>query len=613
MQFSIEKRDGPARIGELLLQDKKVITPNILFINTLRFKAPGFADILITNNNKVTKKPTIRISTRMLPSLTDKLEGELSVNNYLIYPKDLPKKLHLGSIEYNKNKSINCCIIPAKKEVIDDTLKDNKATLFIVSNIVQLFSQQSKFVEFIKKLREKIGYQRMIYLPCVGDPSCFSLLAYMGVDLFDSMSAIMAARKDVLLFPNGRYKRNELEEIPCSCPTCRNRNVSDLSYSQILDHNYYALLNEIKHVRNAISSGSLRELVEMRIRADPMLIAILRILDYNHYGFLEERTPLTGRNRLLANYRESLYRPEIKRFQKRIIERYKRPKNVKILLLLPCSAKKPYSFSKSHKLFREKIKRLENPYIIHEIIITSPLGIVPRELELIYPASRYDIPVTGYWYEDEKKMIRGLLQQYLEYNTYDQVVTHVPQAIQDFVDDIVKNSINTCVGTPTSKESLNKLSDILKKITNPYRIVKKPDRIYENMKALASYQFGRKIAENLLKGCKIKGIYPYLKIMDNDIQLGMLVKERGFISLTIEGAKRIAVSGKYHVEIYDDFILKGSVFAPGVKDADESIRIGDEVIVVKNQEICGVGVAQMNGLEMKEIQHGEAVKIRHLN
>ena len=83
------------------------------------------------------------------------------------------------------------------------------------------------------------------------------------------------------------------------------------------------------------------------------------------------------------------------------------------------------------------------------------------------------------------------------------------------------------------------------------------------------------------------------------------------ISLTVDGAQRIADAETYWVEIYDDFTLKGSVFAPGVKNADNTIRIGDEVIVLKNKSLCAVGVAQMNGKEMTETTHGEAVKIRH--
>ena len=93
----------------------------------------------------------------------------------------------------------------------------------------------------------------------------------------------------------------------------------------------------------------------------------------------------------------------------------------------------------------------------------------------------------------------------------------------------------------------------------------------------------------------------------------MLTKERGLISLTLSGAEKLKESKRYWVKIYDDFTLKGSLFAPGVKDADESIRIGDEVISLRNNKICAVGVAQMNGREMKESNRGEAVKNRHLS
>jgi len=88
----------------------------------------------------------------------------------------------------------------------------------------------------------------------------------------------------------------------------------------------------------------------------------------------------------------------------------------------------------------------------------------------------------------------------------------------------------------------------------------------------------------------------------------MIIQDRGFISLTLDGAKKI---NDYFVEIYSDFELKGSVFAPGVISADGKIRIGDEVIVKNKDQIVAVGVAQMNGDEMNRSNYGEAVKVRH--
>jgi len=610
MDFQVKFRDGPARIGHLTLNKKTIVTPNIFFLDTSRCKAPAFSDILLTNRTLKTKKPTLYIGESIFSTMKNKTRKNLYLKNYLIYPKDVSKELHFSACFQNKNTQ--CCIIPGKKELIPDQGNKNDANLFIIANATQLFSQQSYFVDFQTELRKKIGYKNLIYLSCVGDPISFALLTYMGIDFFDSFSAILAARNETFLFPTGFFKKNQLPEIPCSCPTCiKTNDVSSMRYEEILQHNYSMLFSEIKLVRNAVTTGSLRELVETRVRTSPHLAALLHILDLNHYQFLEERTPIVRKQPLIATTKEALIRPEIRRFQERVLQRFEKPASAKILLLLPCSARKPYSFSKSHKLFRECLWNLANPFVVHDVILTSPLGLVPRELELIYPASTYDVAVTGHWDEDEKKMIRTLLQRYLQKNTYDAIIMHIPLAIQTFVSDLLKNPQVTCKDSPTSAESLTALSNVLQQLTQRYDCVKLQKRAYENMTSLACYQFGPALAKLLMKDCMITGKYPYQKIMHQNMQLGMVTEERGLLSLTMDGANRLIETEQYWVEIYDDFTLKGSVFAPGIKDADDSIRIGDEVLVKKKKQLCGVGVALMNGNEMTESPQGEAVKIRH--
>lgn len=54
-------------------------------------------------------------------------------------------------------------------------------------------------------------------------------------------------------------------------------------------------------------------------------------------------------------------------------------------------------------------KFMQNPEVVHEVIVTSPLGIVPMELEMIYPAAHYDISVTGEWSLDEREMVKSNL------------------------------------------------------------------------------------------------------------------------------------------------------------------------------------------------------------
>ena len=583
MQFKIKKRDGPARIGELIIDKKQIKTPNILYINTKRFKSPDFSDILITNGENKTKKPTLKFSEKLLHQRMD-------------------------------DKNNKFYIISSNENPINSYLQNDFKKIVIVANASQLLDQPKNFVDYIVDLRKKIGYQKIIYLPSVGEPKNLALLTYLGVDLFDSTKSIIAARNNILLFENGSFKTDELAENPCNCPTCYkiNKKPIEMKFQEILNHNYYAIISEIKHIRNAISQENLRNLVEIRVKTDPNITAILRNLDRNQYEFLEKRTPITSKGKIIATTMESLYRPEIKRFQERVVNRYKKPESTKILLCLPCSAKKPYSFSKSHKFFRERLLSTKNPFIVHELIITSPIGIVPRDLELVYPASSYDIPVTGVWDEIEKNILTQLLSKYLSINKYEKIIVHLPTEITDFIKPILEEPIITCQDTPISKKSLDNLCVVLNKTVNNYEKIRPQSRSKEDIEALATYQFGKNIAKELIENCNIKGKYPYQKIMLDKTQLGMITKERGLISLTIDGAEKISNYGEYWVEIYSDFSLKGSVFAPGVKDADEKIRIGDEVIVTRNKKLCAVGVAQMNGEEMRQTKQGEAIKIRHI-
>jgi archaeosine synthase len=64
------------------------------------------------------------------------------------------------------------------------------------------------------------------------------------------------------------------------------------------------------------------------------------------------------------------------------------------------------------------------------------------------------------------------------------------------------------------------------------------------------------------------------------------------------------------VEI-DGFVPHGSVLAPGVVDATDSIRVGDEV-VIEGPKAFAVGRAEMAGTEMVESTRGVAATVRHV-
>ena len=60
----------------------------------------------------------------------------------------------------------------------------------------------------------------------------------------------------------------------------------------------------------------------------------------------------------------------------------------------------------------------------HEVMVTSPLGLVPRDLEEVWPAGHYDIPVTGDLTQDESTRVTKMLDAIIAKNNYRVVINH---------------------------------------------------------------------------------------------------------------------------------------------------------------------------------------------
>src|SRR5439155_1550447 len=97
-------------------------------------------------------------------------------------------------------------------------------------------------------------------------------------------------------------------------------------------HNDFALHRAVLLVRNHLAHGRLRELVERRLANAPWNTAVVRHLDLRGYDLVEPYTPVAGRE-MLAYASESLHRPEVVRFRRRIVERYAKPPSARVLLL----------------------------------------------------------------------------------------------------------------------------------------------------------------------------------------------------------------------------------------------------------------------------------------
>jgi archaeosine synthase len=499
-----------------------------------------------------------------------------------IIPMDIGLRTTLSSGVYTEPVfDNNVCVIRLPLSGNESIPKDTE--IAVISNAFELRRDPRKMVDCIMQVRKLIGNNVLLYAPGVADASNSALLAYMGVDLFDDSFPISIGRMGTLCLPEGEVIAN----------------------TDVSQRNLDEMVTECSKAMMFISSGRLRELVDQRV-SSPALVAALRIFDRVGYEYQEEMCGTVG-GRFSCNTTQSLQRPEVRRFRETVKERYKPPAHKRILVLLPCSAKKPYHISKSHRAFTDAIHTGDHDVLVHEVIVTSPLGIVPRELDAFFPASSYDIPVTGEWKCQEREMIRNALSKLLEFG-YDHVISHLGDATELIrgLTDLTE----TCVGDPTSPASLKNLEGAVRDAAEGMeRCGYHQDRL-NNMRSVLRFQFGGDVAGPLMDSADVTGKYPYWKIHSGKKQLGMLTPERGMVSLTADGAERLADVNANVVEM-QDFELKGNLFAVGVSKADHSIRIGDETVVMMNGIVKAVGVAAMPGEEMERLSRGIAVRIRH--
>jgi len=96
--------------------------------------------------------------------------------------------------------------------------------------------------------------------------------------------------------------------------------------------------------------------------------------------------------KVLCTNETSLHRPEARRWRERmgLLE----PLG-EVVVVLPCSMRKPYSSSKSHRIFSQATRGFQ------EAILTSPFGVCPREMENTYPIQSYDVSTVGDWSLEE--------------------------------------------------------------------------------------------------------------------------------------------------------------------------------------------------------------------
>ncbi|SDY56073.1 archaeosine synthase subunit alpha [Halopenitus persicus] len=602
--FEVHERDGAARLGELRLADP--------------VRTPARADSFLEDAG------SLWAADRPVP---DGDESALTVLPHRGFPAGTRQEVRDAfRVDHPDVEFPSAAVASAADPV------DAGADAYVISEAPALVGHAQAFVEAMVRIKRSLPADTAVLLSGVATPLNVATLAYAGVDLVDGTLARVKGSQGKYLTADGEHFLEDLSELPCACPACAGPR-EEFTREDCEEHNLNALDAELRRIRHRIHRGRLRDYIEGQARHDQWLTATFRRLD-DEWGFLERRTPVIRDAEITAASAETLDRVEIRRFADRVTSRY-RSRFDAPLVLVPCSATKPYSDSQSHRQFHDAIQ-----WRGHIASMTSPIGVVPQELETTYPAQHYDAVVTGDWSSEEIEFVAEVLRRYLERNDYPRVIAHVPEDGYREICERVADAVDvpfeyTCGDHPTTDDSLAALAAALE--GEP--AYSKREREHNTVRALADYQFGPAGSGDPAEGGQpagdggpisdegtdaglfgddlhTTGRYPKLQAWsgpagDAGTQLATMVPQYGVLSLTLAGARRWVDSDvpTKRVEI-DGFVPQGSVLAPGVVDADDAIRVGDEV-VVEGPAAFAVGRAEMHGAEMTDSTRGIAVTVRH--
>ncbi len=296
MTLEILRHSGPARLGKFHVDEVKVPTPNMFSVIT--DSADIEHDIYIASSDvKTHRKPIFFNSGSLNVSEKIKINEKNSIlPDYhvgLTVPRELAEKSVRETLKFGKKYPEHGAVVQGSKfiDLRKECAKELGArAVFIIANGRRLLRNPRLLVEVVTLVREQVPPNSALYFP-FAPPHMFYMLAYMGVDFFDSAECILNAREEKILLPKPAVLAG-LKELPCGCAVCAGKTPDDMakSFDLLLSHNFNEAVKIIKEIRESIRANSLRELVEEKAAGDVSSMAMLRILDIEKGEFLDKYT-----------------------------------------------------------------------------------------------------------------------------------------------------------------------------------------------------------------------------------------------------------------------------------------------------------------------------------
>ena len=221
----------------------------------------------------------------------------------------------------------------------------------------------------------------------------------------------------------------------------------------------------------------------------------------------------------------------------------------------------------------------------HEVMVTSPLGLVPRDLEECWPAGHYDVAVTGDWSQDEIKRIHSMIDRLVERMEYRVIINHSGLDYSSDTIEVINTRMND---SATSNDALKRLNAAV--LDN----VKKRSRNQENINLdnFSSVSRLHHLNDKWLKGASVRGRFPRWKIFIDEKQIAMWAPDRGGLSLSKAAISLLDENNSLpRIFLKNGIKWKGDVNLAILESWDEEIRLGQDLLVMQGSELLGLARA----------------------
>jgi archaeosine synthase len=293
MHLEILRHDGPGRLGKLHFKDKVYPTPSLLW-NKASGAAPPTYLRLASSGNKSKENLLVLYGTISAGERVDKFGILPSHPSGYSVPQELAEEAVEWTLDFASKYPDHGAVVEGGRYAelrrkCAEGLRNRPILKIADSN--RLIKNHRALVEVVTQTREIASPNTALYMSDI-PPHLFSILVYMGIDLFDLKRPILGSYENLYFTATGFSSVKNLKEFPCPCSVCSRTTPQEISFDELIKHNTSVTTASISEVREAMRTGRLRNLVEERASCDINAMGALRILDLEKHEYLERYTPL---------------------------------------------------------------------------------------------------------------------------------------------------------------------------------------------------------------------------------------------------------------------------------------------------------------------------------